>query len=78
MSNHSRSQAAVGPTDDSFLVLATRRSLFRTLAATVALSAAPSRGAAAANVRFGVDMFSLRSQGWTPLAMLGLVRAAPR
>lgn len=70
MISDSLSQAAVGAQADPIRVLATRRTLFRTIGATLALSSAVSRGQAGAGVRFGIDMFSLRSQGWTPLAQL--------
>jgi sugar phosphate isomerase/epimerase len=50
--------------------LATRRNVLRTMGATLALSGAVSRSEAASNVRFGLDLFSLRSQNWTPIAAL--------
>jgi sugar phosphate isomerase/epimerase len=36
----------------------------------LALANTAARSEAAGNVRFGLDMFSLRSQGWTPFAQL--------
>lgn len=50
--------------------LATRRTILRTLGASLALNSALSRGEPAAKVRFGLDMFSLRSQGWTAIEQL--------
>jgi sugar phosphate isomerase/epimerase len=50
--------------------LATRRNVLRTMGATLALSGAVSRSEAASNVRFGLDLFSLRSQNWTPISAL--------
>jgi sugar phosphate isomerase/epimerase len=70
MFNDSLSEPAVGMHADSRPGLATRRSLFRTIGATLALSGAVSRAEPADRVRFGLDMFSLRSQGWTPIAQL--------
>lgn len=70
MSSDSSSQTTAGPQPDSVPGFSTRRSLLRTLGATLALSSAVPHADAAPNVRFGVDMFSLRSQGWTPIAML--------
>lgn len=50
---------------------ATRRSLFRTVGTGIALASLPSaRANAASSVRFGLDMFSLRSQGWSPIQAL--------
>jgi sugar phosphate isomerase/epimerase len=63
------SETAAGAAD-SLQGLATRRNVLRTMGATLALSGAVSRSEAASNVRFGLDLFSLRSQGWTPIALL--------
>src|SRR5947207_12546127 len=41
----------------------------RTFLATAAL-VAPRSSPAAGNVKFGVDLFSIRSQGWTPFQYL--------
>ena len=40
------------------------------LAAGAAALLPPRRATAAANVKFGVDLFSIRSQGWTPIQYL--------
>ena len=49
--------------------MSTRRSVLRALGAGLALSAV-SRAETNRSVRFGLDMFSLRSQGWTPIQQL--------
>src|SRR6266513_4192372 len=41
----------------------------RTLLASAALLA-PRSSPAAGNVKFGIDLFSIRSQGWTPFQYL--------
>jgi 3-oxoisoapionate decarboxylase len=48
-----------------------RRAFLKTLgAATVALAAPATAAAAAAPVRFGIDMFSVGAQNWTPFQQL--------
>ena len=61
---------ATGTHADSEHTLPTRRSVFQTVGATLALSGALARSEPAAKVRFGLDLFSLRSQNWTPIALL--------
>lgn len=51
--------------------LSTRRDLLQTIGATLALSKASRAAETTSGVRFGLDMFSLRSQGWTQFAALG-------
>jgi sugar phosphate isomerase/epimerase len=46
-----------------------RRTFLKSAAATLAWAGAPLR-AAAAKPRFGLDLFSLRSQAWTPIQLL--------
>lgn len=48
----------------------TRRAIVQALGATFTAGSAAGASEAGLSVRFGLDMFSLRSQGWTPLAQL--------
>jgi len=50
--------------------LPTRRSVFRTIGASLIVSSGISWAEPAGGVRFGLDMFSLRSQGWTAIEQL--------
>jgi 3-oxoisoapionate decarboxylase len=61
---------AVGSNEDSLPGQATRRNLFQAMGAAFALGGLANSSAATPMAPFGLDLFSLRSQGWTPFALL--------
>src|SRR3954454_16668147 len=69
-SNTSLFQAASSKQADPESTLVSRRSVFKATGATLAFGSAGLNAQTAARVRFGLDLFSLRSQAWTPIALL--------
>src|SRR3954452_15820215 len=47
-----------------------RRSILKATGTTLAMAAPNLQGQSSPKVRFGLDLFSLRSQGWTPIQLL--------